>query len=81
VSEKDDRGQLYRAYAVYSAVALELALGIVAGVLGGRWLDARWGTEPWLMIAGVVAGSVAGFTVLFKTLSHEQKRDEKDPPD
>ena len=34
----------------------------VAGFCGLGWLLDRWlGTSPWLMVAGVVLGAVAGF--------------------
>ena len=33
------------------------------GVLGlaGHWLDRRWGTGPWLLLAGLLLGMAAGF--------------------
>jgi ATP synthase protein I len=44
----------------YSGVGLELA-GATAGLaLVGYWIDGRFGTRPWGMIAGVVIGLVGG---------------------
>ncbi len=34
---------------------------ILAGLLVGWGLDSWLGTEPWLIVAGIVAGSVSGF--------------------
>lgn len=40
------------------SIAFELgfiiALPILAFGLGGKWLDAKWGTDPWLTIAGIL---------------------------
>jgi ATP synthase protein I len=34
---------------------------VVAGLIAG-WLMDRWlGTRPWLLVAGIVLGAVAGF--------------------
>jgi F0F1-type ATP synthase assembly protein I len=47
------------------SVALAFA-GIVAGLwLGGRALDARLGTDPWLQVVGAVAGWVVGVLIVY----------------
>jgi hypothetical protein len=35
------------------------------GMLGGRWADARLGTEPWLFLLGAVLGIAVGFYSFF----------------
>jgi len=42
-------------------LGIELVAPILLGVFVGRWLDGRWGTEPWLLVAGSVLGLVVGF--------------------
>jgi ATP synthase protein I len=43
------------------AAAFSLFSAVVAGLIAG-WLLDRWlGTQPWLLIAGIVLGAVAGF--------------------
>jgi F0F1-type ATP synthase assembly protein I len=50
----------------HSGVGLELA-GATAGLaLVGYWLDGRFGTEPWGLIAGVILGLVGGLYNLVK---------------
>ena len=45
-----------------------IAIPVVLFVLAGRWLDERWGTKPWLVIAGfVVAAVVSGMMVWKRT--------------
>jgi F0F1-type ATP synthase assembly protein I len=43
---------------------------IVAPMLGlgalGYWLDARWGTKPWLLLAGLLVGMIGGFVNFFR---------------
>jgi F0F1-type ATP synthase assembly protein I len=38
-----------------------MALSLLAGILGGLWLDNRFGTLPILTIIGLVLGSVLAF--------------------
>ena len=43
---------------------------IVAPMLGlgalGYWLDGRWGTKPWLLLAGLLVGMIGGFANFFR---------------
>jgi F0F1-type ATP synthase assembly protein I len=43
---------------------------IVAPMLGlgaaGYYLDRRWGTKPWLLLAGLIAGMIGGFVSFFR---------------
>ncbi len=48
------------------AIGLELAIAIVIGYFGGRWLDGKLGTSPWLMWIGLGLGLVAGFRSLYR---------------
>lgn len=50
----------------YGTVGLELALSIILGLFVGRWLDAKFGTEPWLTIIGVGYGVAAGVRALYR---------------
>jgi F0F1-type ATP synthase assembly protein I len=49
---------------------LGLGLTWMVSALGfallGRWLDARFGTEPVLLLIGALFGSVAGFWYLYR---------------
>lgn len=51
------------------AAALSLFGAVVSGLLLG-WLLDRWlGTKPWLLVAGVTLGSIAGFYQLIRATS------------
>jgi ATP synthase protein I len=45
-------------------IILAGSVGVGAGI--GWWLDQRWGTDPWLAVVGVLLGSAAGFTELWR---------------
>ena len=49
-------------------VGLQFAGAILLFLFLGRWLDERLGTEPWLLLIGVLVGSVAGFVSLYRQL-------------
>jgi ATP synthase protein I len=40
----------------------------VLGLLLGWWLDARWGTGPWLLLVGILLGIGAGFYNFFRAV-------------
>lgn len=42
----------------------------VATLMGVGWLLDRWlGTSPWLMVAGIILGSVVGFYEFIRIIS------------
>lgn len=65
----------------YSGAGLELA-GATAGLaLIGYWVDRRFGTTPWAILAGVLIGIVGGLYNLVKTslaaMREAEDNDEK----
>jgi F0F1-type ATP synthase assembly protein I len=59
-------------------VGLQFAASIALFLFGGRWLDGRLGTAPWLMVAGVLLGGAAGFYSIYSKLMRDQRaRDEE----
>lgn len=60
MSRRDDQ-ETNRKSGVAYAAAFSLFLS-VASLCGVGWALDRWlGTNPWLMVAGIVLGSVVGF--------------------
>lgn len=51
-----------RAVGLVSGLGLELGLTTVGGALLGHYLDERWGTGPWLTLAGMFCGLGAGLS-------------------
>ena len=50
-----------------ASVGIELAVSTVVGMAFGGFLDRKLGTDPYLMIAGLLLGVVAGFRSLVAT--------------
>jgi F0F1-type ATP synthase assembly protein I len=64
-----------------ASVGIEFAVSTVIGLLGGRWLDGKLGTEPWLMIVGLLLGIVAGFRSLIRAARRaNQAANQVTPP-
>ena len=59
-----DRPTLLRSAGPYLNLGMTFALAIGGLALLGDWLDERWGTDPWLTLAGALLGMVVGFVNL-----------------
>src|SRR5262245_12064601 len=69
-----------------ASVGIELAISIVIGLLGGRWLDGKLGTDPYLMIVGLLLGVFAGFRSLIQsarkaTRQSQTEQNPNEPPE
>lgn len=62
-----------------SALGWELAILYTFFMGGGFYLDRRLGTAPWLLIAGVVLGSVAAIRSLVRATKLLEDEEEKRP--
>lgn len=61
MSRDDEREETNRKAGLAYTAAFSLFAAVVSG-LGLGWLLDRWlGTSPWLLVAGLVLGIVAGF--------------------
>jgi len=47
-------------------MGLEFAATVAALGLLGWFLDRRWNTSPWLLVAGIVVGFAAGLMTLIR---------------
>lgn len=52
----------------FLGVGLQFAGAILLFLFAGQWLDERLGTEPWLLLLGVIVGASAGFYSLYRQL-------------
>ena len=61
MSPDEEKEEVNRKSGLAYAAAFSLFGAVVAGLIAG-WLLDRWlGTAPWLLVAGIVLGAVAGF--------------------
>lgn len=52
----------------YMGLGVEMMASIVGPTLLGWWLDGKFGTEPWLVVSGMLLGLVGGFYNMIKAL-------------
>ena len=65
----DDLEEVNRKSGLAYAAAFSLFAAVVSGLILG-WLLDRWlGTRPWLLVAGLVLGSAAGFYQFIRATS------------
>jgi len=57
-----------------------IAISILLGVLGGLWLDEKFGTEPILVIVGLILGLFVAFYGVYRMLLPlmRSKQDKED---
>jgi len=63
----------------YGTIGLEVVLCMLAGLFGGRWLDARFHTEPYLAVVGFLFGVAAGGNAIrraWKEMQEVARREE-----
>ncbi len=72
----DDDKSSWKALGELSTVGITLVLATVIGMAAGYYLDRWLGTRPWLFLAGLVLGIVAGFVSLFRAVK-DSERDMK----
>jgi len=60
------RGKQLTALARLASVGIEFSISTLVGLLGGRWLDGKLDTAPWLMLVGLLLGVVAGMRGLIR---------------
>ena len=65
----DDAQQAARSGGVAYAAGLAIFFSVVAFLGFGYMLDRWLGTDPWLMVAGVVLGSAVGFYEFIRIMS------------
>ena len=62
--EEDRKG--WSSWARWSAVGFEFGAAVGLFFLLGRYLDATWGTQPWLGVGGAGLGILLGMYVLIQ---------------
>jgi hypothetical protein len=55
-----------------------MVLSIVFGFVGGRWLDGKFDTAPYLALLGFFLGVIAGFRSVYRAAKRMQRDTEKD---
>jgi len=62
----------------YATVGMDIVLSIVFGFFGGRWLDGKLGTEPYLAILGLAFGLAAAGRFLYRATRRAEREMKTD---
>lgn len=73
----NNRLTVVKAMAIGTSIAGTLASLVGGGYLLGKYLDNRWGTEPWLQIVLILIGLILGGSYLVVTLRKLGVTDDK----
>ncbi|HPT68831.1 MAG TPA: AtpZ/AtpI family protein [Syntrophomonas sp.] len=63
-----------RALADAMNLATSVAAAIAIGYFGGKWLDGRFDTGPWLSIAGLLLGMLTAGKMMWERLMIESRK-------
>ena len=70
---KKQRGSVINALSTLTQVGVSVAACVIVGVFLGKYLDARLGTSPWLLIVCSLLGAGAALRSIFGLVG---KRDD-----
>ncbi|MGD0862139.1 MAG: AtpZ/AtpI family protein [Candidatus Limnocylindrales bacterium] len=65
----NDLGKASAYIALFSEVGFVFLAAVLAGVLGGYWLDQRLGTVPVFVLVGFAIGSVGGGVACWRLMA------------
>jgi F0F1-type ATP synthase assembly protein I len=60
----------------FAGVGLQFALSILIFVYLGSWLDRRFGTAPWILLAALFFGAGGSFYSMYRKLMAAQERED-----
>ncbi len=72
------RGRVAGGMAIGLRIVIEMVAGLAVGVGGGLFLDAQFGTRPWLLIVGFILGSGAAFANVLRTARDLEAREARE---
>ncbi|MET0387859.1 MAG: AtpZ/AtpI family protein [Polyangiales bacterium] len=75
------RGKQLSALAKMTSVGIEFSISTLIGLLGGQWIDEKLGSQPWLMIVGLLLGVVAGMRSLIRTARQANAESQRKAPE
>ena len=74
----DDSRSTYRALGLTSGIGFVMAACLAGGYFGGRYLDSKFGTEPWLLIASLLLCLTVGVVEICNLLKKAMKELERE---
>lgn len=77
IDTDNDAQKMWLAASRFGYIGIFFGVAIVIGFLAGRWLDRRFGCEPWLASIGVLVGVAASFKELIQLARRYQKEQDQ----
>ena len=74
---EDDSRSTFRALGLTSGMGFIVAICLAGGYYGGRYLDSKFGTEPWLLIAALLLSLTGGVIEVCNMLKKVMKETER----
>ncbi len=62
-------GRAVAYFALFSEIGLILLVTVLAGVLGGYWIDQQLGTLPIFVLIGLLIGLATGALAMYRMIS------------
>lgn len=75
---QNDSGGTFRALGLTSGIGFIMAACLAGGYYGGHYLDSKFGTEPWLLIASLLLSLAGGILEVCSILKKALKETEND---
>jgi ATP synthase protein I len=72
---------MWRTAAITGAAGIEIAVSIVIGYFGGKYLDGRFGTTPWLTWIGFAAGVGSAVKAVVRVVKSYQRTIKEEDAD
>lgn len=73
----NDSSSTFRALGLTGGIGAVMAACILGGYFIGRYLDAKFGTAPWLLILTLLLCMTAGFLEVYKIVKNVTKETTK----
>ena len=65
-----------QAAAPYMTLGLQIAVAVILFLFIGKYADDKFGTKPWLMVAGIVIGFTGGMIHFFREVIELSNKEE-----
>ncbi len=77
-SDEQTSAEVVRASAPYMTLGIHMAAAVTLFLFAGKYADEYFGTKPWLMIAGIVAGFAGGMIKFFRTVTQLSAQEDEE---
>ena len=76
--KKKKRRSSYRQLGILGTIPILIAVGPLVGFFIGRWLDSKFGTDPYLLILFLIFGFIATGKEVYKLIKRAEEDTDKE---